>query len=92
MELECPAVARALGVFTGPEAEVEAGLDQVGDVAGLWVESKGSRSHDEIESAKGSGFFPLDWEIFNPIHFELPGKAPVHTGVSLGVGRLFGVG
>ena len=26
-ELGCPAVARALGVFTGPEAEVESQLD-----------------------------------------------------------------
>ena len=33
-ELDHPAVAGALSVFTGPEAEVEASGDQVGDVVG----------------------------------------------------------
>ena len=36
-ELECLAVARALGVFTGTEEEVEDQLYQVGNVSGLWV-------------------------------------------------------
>ena len=34
LELDCPAVVGALRVFAGPEVEVEADGDQIGDVVG----------------------------------------------------------
>ena len=52
-ELDCPAVAFALGVFTGHEAEVEAQLDQVGDVVGFGVRSGGSCIHNGLEMPRG---------------------------------------
>ena len=91
-ELDCPAVARALGVFAVPEAEVEAQLDQVGNVPGLWVGGGGSCGHDGLDNAQGDGFSLLDWRIFYPISFELTGKVPVQADVSLGVGGISGVG
>ena len=36
-ELDCPLMACALGVFTGPNSEIEPQLDQVGDMPGFWV-------------------------------------------------------
>ena len=58
-ELGCPAVARALGVFAGPEAELEAQLDQVGNVPGLWVGGGGSHGHNGLGDAQGGGLPPL---------------------------------
>ena len=91
-ELDCPALARVLGVFAVPDAEVEAQLDQVGDVPGLWVGGGGSRRQDGLEDNQVGEFFLLDWRIFNTIHFELAGEAPVQANVSLGVWGLLGVG
>ena len=85
-------MALTLGVFIGTEAEVEAQLDQVGNVAGLLVRGGGCLGHDEMNDAKEDGFFPLDWGIFNPISFKFPGEAPVQAGESLGVGGLSRVG
>ena len=36
LELDCPAMACALGVFAGPKAEVEPQLDQVENMLGFW--------------------------------------------------------
>ena len=36
-ELDSPVMAGALGVLTGPQAEVESQDDQVGDVSGFWI-------------------------------------------------------
>ena len=52
---------RALGVFAGPEAEVEVQLDQVGNLVGLEVEVGGCRGHNGENDSQGDGFLPLDW-------------------------------
>ena len=52
-------MARALGVFAGPEAEVEFQLDQVGYVSGLWVRGGGSHGHGGLDNAKGVDFSRL---------------------------------
>ena len=83
-------MACALGVFAVPEAELEAQLDQVGDVAGLWVGGGGSRGHGGLGDAKGGIYFLLDGGNFNPVSFKFPGEAPVQAGV--GVGGNSGVG
>ena len=83
-------MARALGVIAGPDALVEAQLDQVGDVAGLWVGGGGSRGHGGLGDAKGGIYFMLDGGNFNPVSFKFPGEAPVQAGV--GVGGNSGVG
>ena len=83
LELECLLVACVLGVFAGPEAEVEAQLDQVGDVVGLGVRSLGSCGHNGVNDSQEDGFFPLDWGVLDPVGFELPGEALVETGVRL---------
>ena len=84
-------MSSALGVLAGPEAEVETQLDQVVNVAGLWVGGGGYHGHNGLDDAKGGGFFTLDEEIFGSISFEFPDKAPVQFGVILGVGGGSGV-
>ena len=76
-ELYCPAEARVLSVFAGPEAEVEFQLGWVGDVLGLWVIGGGPGVHNGLYNAQGGGFSPLDWRIFGAISFELAGKVHV---------------
>ena len=92
LKLDYPAVAFALGVFSGPEAKVEAQLDQVGNVAGIWVRFRGSCNHDGLDNAKGGGFSLIDWEIFNPVSFDFSDQALVRAGVTLGVRGISGVG
>ena len=88
--MDCLAVTGALGIFTQPEAEVEAQLDQVGNVPGLWVGGGGSCGHNGMEDTHGGGFYPIDWGIFYPINFELAGGALVQSDVSLVVGGIYG--
>ena len=76
-------LACALGVFVGPEAEVEFQLDQVGNVVVLGVGRGGCRGHDEVKDSHGGGFFMLEMGILDPVGFELPGEALVETGVIL---------
>ena len=82
-ELDCPAVACALGVFAGPEAEVEAQLDKVGNVVGLGDVSVGSYGHNGVNDSQGDRFFQLGWGILDPVGFELPGGALIETGETL---------
>ena len=46
-------VARALYVLVEPGAEIEAQLDQVGDVVGFGVGSGGSCIHNGLEMPRG---------------------------------------
>ena len=73
-ELDCPVMACALVVFTGPDAEAETQLDQVGNVPGFWVGGEGFRGHDGLDNSQGDESPPLEWEIFDPISFELTGE------------------
>ena len=61
-------------------------MNQVGNVAGLWVGGRGSQDHDGLYNAKVGGIFTLDGVIFNSVGFEFLGKVPVQVGVSLLVG------
>ena len=83
---------RALGVFAGPEAEVEAQLDQVRNVPGFGVKGGGSHGHNRLDNTQGSGFSPLECRILDPISFELAGELYVQAGVRLGVEGLSRVG
>ena len=91
-KLGCSVVALSLGVLAGPEAGIESQLVQGEDVAGFGVEGRGSCGHDRMDDAKGGGLLTLNGGIFNPINFEFMGKEPVQDGVSLGIGRIYGVG
>ena len=74
-----------LNVFVGPEAEVEAQLDQIANVSGIWVGVGVSRGQDGLDDDQGGGFYTLGGRILDPIISELTGEAPVQAGVSLGV-------
>ena len=80
-----------IGVFTAPETEVEAPLDQIRNVPCFWVGGGGSQGQDGLDDAQGGGFFPLGWGIFDSISFELSGEALVQVYASLGVGVFSGV-
>ena len=82
-ELDCPVVAGALRVFTGPEAEVEANGDQVGNVVGYAVGGGSCLGDDGVHHSQGDGLFLLDRGIFEPICLELPCEALVEPGVCL---------
>ena len=84
-ELDCSAVTGALGVFTQPEAEVEAQLDQVGDMTGFGVGGGGCYVHDGMDNSKGGSFFSFDRRVLNVVGFKLIGEASVQSGVGLGV-------
>ena len=81
-------MAGALGVFTQPEAEVEAQCDQVGDLTGFGVVGCGHCSHDGVENAKGGGLFLFDSRVIYTVVFKLVGELSVQSGVGLGVWRL----
>ena len=82
-ELDCPAVACALGVFVEPEVEVESKLGQGGDVVGLGVRGGSCHGHNGVNDSQGVGFYPIDSGILDPVGFELPGEALFNIRVSL---------
>ena len=82
-ELYCSAVARALDVITGPEAEVEAQLDYVDNVAGFGVGGRSSHGHYEMGDPKGEKLITIDGGILDNVSFEVTGEALVQAGVSL---------
>ena len=84
-ELDCPVIACALGVFTGPNSEVEPQSDQVGDMPGFWVGGGGCCDHHGVDNDQGGGLFRIDWGILDPVSFEFSGKAIVQADVILGV-------
>ena len=55
-ELDRPAVAGALRVFTGPEAEVEANGDQVGDMVVSGVGGDSCLCDDGLDDPEGNTF------------------------------------
>ena len=90
-ELDRPAVAGALRVFAGPEAEVEVNGDQFGDVVGSSVGVGSCLGDDEVHDSQGGGIFSSDGGIFEPVRLELRSEALVDPGVCLGVGRFSGL-
>ena len=78
----------ALGVITQPESELEARLDQVGDVSGFGFGGGGFRNHNGLDDSKGGGFLSLDKWFLDAIGFKLTAEAPVQSGVGLGVWRI----
>ena len=82
-ELDRPAVAVALRVFTGPEAEVEADGDQVGHVVNSGVRGGSCLGDDGVHDSQGGGLFSLDGGIFEPVGLELLREALVEPGVCL---------
>ena len=86
------AVAGALGVFTRPEAEVDAQLDQVGDLTGFGVGGDGRCGYGGVDNAKGGGLFLFGRRFLDAVVFNLTGEAYVQSVVRLGVCKLSKVG
>ena len=82
-ELDCLVLASELGLFVGPEAQVQDQLYQVVDVLGLVFGGVLSYSHNGVKDSQGDSFFPLDWGVLDLIGFKLSDEALVNTGVSL---------
>ena len=76
-------VACALDVLVGPETEVEYHVNQVGNVVVLGVGGAGSYGHNGVNDSQGDSLFPIDWEILDPLGFDMPDEALVKTGVRL---------
>ena len=74
-----------LGVISGPEADIEAQLDQVGDVMGIWFRGFYGRVHDDVDDSKRGGLLLFDKFYLNAVVFKLNGEAPVQSGVGLGI-------
>ena len=64
-ELDCPAMARVLGVFAGTEAEVESKLDQVHNMAGFWVGESCHNGHYGVYDTNGDGFLWIDMWVLD---------------------------
>ena len=80
-ELDCPAVAGALRVFAGLEAEIEANGDRVGCVVRSVVRRARCCGNNGVHDYQGDGLFLSDGEILEPVGIEFPREALVKTGV-----------
>ena len=78
----------ALCVFTRTEAEVEAQLDQVGNMTGFGVEGGGCHGHDGLENSERDGLFLFDRRFLDVVGFKLMSEASVQSSVGLVVWRL----
>ena len=90
-KLDRPAVPGTLFVFAGPEAEVEANGDQVGDMVGSGVRGGSCCGNDGVHDYQGCGFFSSGGGILKPVGLELLCEALVEPGVCLRVGWFSGV-
>ena len=82
-ELDRPAVAGALRVFTGSEAEVESNGDQVGDMVGSGVGGGSCLCNNGLDNPKGGCLFLSDRGIFGAVGIELPCETLVEPSVFL---------
>ena len=90
-ELDWLAVAGALGVFTRSEAEVDAQLDQVGNLTGFGVGGDGRCGYGGVDNAKGGGLFLFDRRVLDAVGFKLPGERSAQSGVGMSVWRIYWV-
>ena len=91
-ELDGSAMAGALGILTGLQAEVEIQDDQVGDLLGFFIRGVSHCGHDGVGDTQRDGLLSFNRGVFDPIFFEFLGEVLVQSDVSLGVGGLSGVG
>ena len=91
-ELDRPAVAGALHVFTGSEVEVDANGDQVGNMVGSGVGGGSCLDDNGLDDPEGDCLFLLDRRIFETVGLGLPCEALVKPNVRLGVSRFSGAG
>ena len=80
----------ALCVFAGPEAEIEANDEHVGDVVGSGARGVSCCGDDGVHNSQGGGLLLLDGGI-EPVGLELLHDALVELGMRLRVGWCFGV-
>ena len=85
-ELYHTEVVGALCIFAGPEAEIEANGEQVGDMVVFGVGGASCRGDDGVQNSQGGGLFPSDGVILKPVGLELSREALVEPGVCLRVG------
>ena len=90
--MNCSAVTSALGVFTQPEAEVEAQLDQVGYITFFGGGGGGRCGHDGMDNTEGGSILSFDRKVLDAIGFKLTGEASVQSGLGLGVWKFSRVG
>ena len=91
-ELDRLAVAGALRVFTGSQAEVESYGNQVGNMVGSGVRGGSCLCDDGLDNPEGGCLFLSYRGIFGAVGIELPCEALVEPGVCLGVSQFSGVG
>ena len=80
-ELDRPAVATALRVFAGSQAEVETNGDQVGDVVVSGFRGGSCLCDNGLDDPKAGCLFLSDRGIFEGLGLELPHDALVEPGV-----------
>ena len=85
-------VASALGVFIQSEAEVEAQVDQIGNLTGFGVGREGGCGNNGMHDAKWYGLFLFDRRVLKAVGFKLLGKTSAQSGMGLGVERFSWVG
>ena len=92
MQLDGYVMANALGLVSGPQAEVETQDDQVGDVSVFNIGGLSHCGHDGVVDTQRDGIFLFNRGIFDIIYFDLPGELLVQSDVSLGARGDSGVG
>ena len=66
-------------------AEVEAQLEQVGNIAVLGVGGVFRHGHDGLGNAEGGGLFLFERRVLDAVGFKMTGEAYVQSGVDLSV-------
>ena len=87
-KLDCLVVTGVLRVFTQPEAEAEAQLDQVGKMTGFGFGGGGHRGHNGSDNTKEDNLLSFERRVLNAVGFKLMGEASVQSSVGLGVWRI----
>ena len=87
-ELDCPVVYSTLGVLERPETEVQAKLDQSGNMTDFGVGGGGCHGHNGLDDAKGEDLLLLDRGVLDTVGFTMIDKAPVQSRVRLGVCKI----
>ena len=79
--MDFPVMSCVLGVLSQPETEVEANLDQVGDIAGFGFSGGCRCSRIGLDDAKGGGLLFLYRFFLNAVFFKLMGQTHVQSNV-----------
>ena len=84
-ELDRPTVADGLSVFAGPQTDVEADSDWVGDMVVSGVVGGSCHGNNGVQDYQRGGLFLLDRGVFEPVDLKLLCEALVEPSVCLRV-------